>query len=90
MGRHGLCEGEQSLNCLTLIFVQRRNITGHITLRVKTLHGERTNYSVRVSIYDTVATIGEKLAKIDPNELGSYIGLKIIYPMSKINSLPLD
>ena len=60
----------------------------HITVKVKTLHGDRKTHSVKVSILDKIEKIAEKIAEIEPEAVGMFHGVNIIYPMGKLQILP--
>jgi len=51
---------------------QRRLVSQHITINVKTLHGARKKYTFTVSIFDKVSKIRDKLSEAQPDEFSSY------------------
>ena len=46
--------------------IKRRNITSKISIKVKTMHGERKTHRMEFSILDKVEKVTEKLAEIEP------------------------
>lgn len=69
--------------------IRRRNISSKITLKVKTMHGKRTNHSIEVSIFDKAEAIIDKLFKLELDEMVRYMSYKLLYCMGKVQQLDL-
>lgn len=41
--------------------IRRKNISSKITIKVKTMHGDRKTHNIEVSIFDKAEIINEKL-----------------------------
>ena len=57
---------------------------------VKTLYGKRKTHKVSVDIMTPLEKVKEQIAMMDPVEMAQYHSVKLIYPMGKLKTLPLD
>ena len=57
---------------------------------VKTLHGNRSTHKITLSILDPLEKVKERLFEIEPAEMAQYRVVKLIYPMGKLHTLPLE
>lgn len=71
-------------------YIKRSMLRSRIEVNVKTFHGQRKTHKVNVSIIDLIDKIREKLQEIEPNEMGLYHTVKLVYPMGHVKILPLD
>ena len=82
-GGQGYIQVSTRIDCVFLacfVLVQRRLVSQHITVKVKTLHGKRKMHQFTVSIFDTIETIRQMLCEADPDSVPDFSQPKFIYP----------
>jgi len=70
--------------------IRRRNITSKISIKVKTMHGERKTHRMEFSIMDKVEKVTEKLAEIEPQEMLKYYTFRLLFPIGRLQELKTD
>ena len=70
--------------------MQRSKIKSRIKVHVKTLHGKRATHKITLDILEPLEKIRERLFELEPTEMAHYHSLKLVHPMGKLRSLPLD
>lgn len=65
-------------------------IRSKIKVLVKTFHGARKSYEFQVSISDKVEKLRDLLTQREPEEMGSYHMIKLVYPMGILKNLNLE
>ena len=57
---------------------------------VKTMHGKRATHKISLNITDPLEKVKDRLYELEPSEMNQYRSVRLIYPMGKLRSLPLD
>ena len=57
---------------------------------VKTMHGKRLTHSISLDITEPLERVKDRLIDLEPNEMSQYRSVRLIYPMGKLRTLPLD
>lgn len=61
-------------------YIQRHLVSQHITVNVKTLHGQRKTHTFTLSIFDKVEKIRTKLSEVDPDGIPEFSQPRFVYP----------
>ena len=69
------------------VYTQRRELKTHITIQVKTFHGEKKNHQIKVSILDKIQVLYDQLYLLDQEEMGQYYHKRLVYPMGTLRNL---
>ena len=57
---------------------------------MKTLHGRRATHKITIDIMSPMDKVRERLYELEPDEMAQYRSVRLIYPMGRLRSLPLD